>query len=114
MEEKNSNLESAELIIDNILAYSQSNGDLLNKYNLDFYLNHFDRHHLLALASGLPPHRPLTQADFLRLLLLHIPHPPEETLYLALSLHSLFQAVLERTATASLTIDFSDFTTYLC
>jgi hypothetical protein len=71
-------------------------------------------HHLLGLASALPPHRPLTQQDFVQLLLLHIPHPPEETLYLALSLHSLFQAVLERTATASLTIDFSDFTTYLC
>lgn len=66
--------ESAEHIIDNILTFSQTHGDLLNKYSLSFYLNHFDRNRLLLLSQTLQTHRPLTEEDFTRLLLLNIPH----------------------------------------
>ena len=64
----------AEHIIANILAFSQRNGDLLQKYSIEYYLQHFDRTNIMLLASRLPPHQPLTLADFLRTFLLHIPH----------------------------------------
>jgi hypothetical protein len=114
MEHKAPSPESAELILSNLLSYSDRNGRLLQKYNLDFYLTYFDRAAIMQLAATLPPHQPLTQHDFIRVFLLQIEHSPDQTLYLALSLKALFHAILERTLSSSLTIEFSDFTNYLC
>ena len=96
------------------MDYSERHGQLLTKYSLDFYLNYFDRTAIMSVASRLPPHQPLTQSDFIRTFLLHIDHSIEETLYLAISLKQLFCSILERTSSSSVTIEFSDFTNYLC
>jgi len=109
-----SSAHSAELLITNIVAFSSRNGRLLEKYNLEFYLNYFDRNAIMNLAGKVPPHQPLTQQDFIRTFLLQIDHQEEETLYLAMSLKQLFNAILERTSISSVTIELSDFTNYLC
>ena len=106
--------DCATQIITNIINYSERHGDLLGKYSLDFYLQYFDRQKLINLASRLPPHQALTKTDFIRTMLLHIDHPQEHTLYLALSVSRLFTAVLERGSISSATIEFSDLTNYLC
>lgn len=41
------NKDSSNLIVRNIVAYSQQNGDLLSKYNLDFFLTYLDRDAIL-------------------------------------------------------------------
>ena len=105
---------NAEQLINNIVQYSQRNGKLLEKYNLEYYLNYFDRNAIMSVAAKLPPHQPLTQQDFIKIFLLQIEHSEEETLYLALSLKQLFNSILERTSLSSITIQFSDFTNFLC
>jgi hypothetical protein len=85
---------SADSIIDNILAYSQQQANLLDKYNLQFFLNYFDRNAILSLSDCMPPHQQLNSQDFLRLFLLRIPHSQQETLFLALSLKKLFDCIL--------------------
>ena len=104
---------SADKLITNIVGFSQEHGDLLNKFNLDFYLHYFDRNAIVAMGDQLHPHQELTQEQFLRIFLLKINHAEEETLYWALSLRRLFHSILERTTAVS-TIQFSDFTSYLC
>ena len=43
-EEKSTNsADLIEQIVSNVIGFSQSNGNLLNKYNDEFYLNYFDR-----------------------------------------------------------------------
>lgn len=44
------NKDSSNHIVNNILAYSQNNGDLLSKYNLDFFLNYLDRDAILEMT----------------------------------------------------------------
>lgn len=72
------------------MGYSQSHGDLLSKYSLNYYLNYFDRSAIIAMGDHLHPHEDLTQEQFIRIFLLKIEHAEEETLYLALSLKKLF------------------------
>ena len=66
--------ESPEQLITNIMSFSKLHGNLLNKYNLSFYLNHFDRNRLLSLSQTIGAHRAMTPQDFMRLMLLNIPH----------------------------------------
>ena len=67
-------VNSAEQLITNIIEYSNRNGRLLEKYNLEFYLNYFDRNAIMNLAGRGPPHQPLSQQDFIRTFLLQIEH----------------------------------------
>ena len=106
--------KNAEQLINNIVSYSERHGKLLQKYSLEYYLNYFDRNAIMSVASKLPPHQPLTQQDFIKIFLLQIDHCEEETLYLALSLKQLFNSILQRTTISSITIEFSDFTNFLC
>lgn len=41
------NKDSSDHIVNNIIAYSQQNNQLLYKYNLDFFLNYLDRDAIL-------------------------------------------------------------------
>jgi hypothetical protein len=50
----------ADRIIDNIVGYSQQHGNLLHKYNLEFFLAYFDRNAILALSECIPAHQQLT------------------------------------------------------
>jgi len=90
----------ADRIIDNIVGYSQQHANLLNKYNLQFFLGYFDRNAILSLSESIPAHQQLNSEDFLRLFLLRIPHAQQETLFLALSLKQLFDCILERTSSS--------------
>ena len=106
--------DSSNLIVSNILAYSQQHGGLLAKYNLDFFLDYLDRDTILEMADYIQPHQHLTVEEFVRIFLLKIEHLDHETLYLALSLKQFYESILERTASTTNYIEFSDFTTYLC
>lgn len=108
------NKDSCNLIVNNIIAYSTQNGELLSKYNLDFFLTYLDRDAILEMADYIQPHQHLTVEEFVRIFLLKIEHPDHDTLYLALSLKQFYEAILERTASTTNYIEFSDFTTYLC
>ena len=46
----------------------------MGKYNIDFYLNYFDRSNIMKFAAKIPPHQSLTQLDFIKIFLLNIEH----------------------------------------
>lgn len=54
-------IDSADQLINNIISYSSKNGDLLNKYNLSFFLDFFDRNTIMALRTNIETHQQLTE-----------------------------------------------------
>lgn len=54
-------IDSADQLINNIISYSSKNGDLLNKYNLSFFLDFFDRNTIMELRTNIETHQQLTE-----------------------------------------------------
>lgn len=53
-------IDPADKLVQNIMNYSSKNGDLLNKYNLPFFLHYFDRHNILSIKKNIETHSTLT------------------------------------------------------
>lgn len=101
-------------IIINVIGYSQKNGDLLHKYNDDFYLSYFDRFKIDETIKKIPEEqKELETGEFVRLFLSVVTHKPDETLYLTMSLVNLYKKIKEETNNEK-GVKFSDFTTFLC
>ena len=66
--------DNSSHIVKNIIAFPQEKGDLLNKYNIDFILGHFDRNTILDMTDHIQPHSKLFIEDFIRIFLLKITH----------------------------------------
>ena len=71
------NKDSSKHIVTNIIAYSQTHRNLINKYNLDFFLNYLDRDAILEMTEYIQPHQRLTVEEFVRIFLLKIDHPDD-------------------------------------
>lgn len=97
--------------VGSLMHYSESHGGLLEKYSDDFFLAFFDKYTIEELEEKIGRTR-LNKNSFVRHLATFVPHRPDETLFLVMSLLAVFEKLAQQTKEGELSV--KDFTQYLC
>ena len=87
--------ELIEQMVNNLIGYSELNGNLLDKFQEPFFLSYFDRFRIEEASLKFPSQQEINLEEFIKIFLIIIEHKPFETIYLALNLIDLYGKIKE-------------------
>ena len=99
--------------ITNLLKYSDSHQNLLQKYSTVFYIDYFDQSTIQELEETMGA-RTYTEVEFIKIMVQFVLHPRDETLFLVMSLIEVFGRIADEGRKEREEISVKDFTQHIC